>query len=69
MVPGGLLYRTLRRAVSGDYQGFTNLGVRTVLISFGIAAGVIIVTAIADVITRRLDEKGLTKRFIMKRDR
>ena len=69
MVPGGLLYRTLRKAVSGDWSGFSSFGLRTILISFGIAAGVIIVTAIADVITKRLDEKGLTKRFILKRDR
>lgn len=69
MVPGGLLYRTLRKAVSGDWDGFTSLGIRTILIAFGIAAGVIIVTSIADVITRRLDARGLTKHFIMKRDR
>ena len=49
MVPGGLLYLTMRAGVSGDWSLFSFLGLEATLTAAAIAAGIIAVTALADV--------------------
>ena len=49
MVPGGLLYLTMRAGVSGDWSLFTSFGLEATLTAAAIAAGIIAVTALADV--------------------
>ncbi len=50
MVPGGLLYLTMRSAVSGEWPVFTDLGLESALTAAAIASGIIAVTALADVV-------------------
>ncbi len=49
MVPGGLLYLTMRAAVAGEWRSFSGLGLESALMAAAIAAGIIAVTALADV--------------------
>ncbi len=49
MVPGGLLYLTMRAAVAGEWRSFSALGLESALMAAAIAAGIIAVTALADV--------------------
>lgn len=52
MVPGGSLYRTMRYAIGGAWDFFASQGVYTLLYAVSIAAGILCVTALADVYKR-----------------
>ncbi|MBQ8647706.1 MAG: threonine/serine exporter family protein [Oscillospiraceae bacterium] len=52
MVPGGSLYRTMRYAIGGAWDFFASQGVYTLLYAVSIAAGILCVTAPADVYKR-----------------
>ena len=57
LVPGGSLYRTMRYALARDWGMFGLQGMRTGLYAIAISAGVVLTTAIAEVVYKNIKAK------------
>ena len=57
LVPGGSLYRTMRYALARDWSMFGLQGMRTGLYAIAISAGVVLITALTEVVYKNLKTK------------
>ena len=59
MVPGGMLYRTMRCGIAGQWDDFLSVGVRTLMTALAISAGMFCVRAVFEAVTAlKQKEKG-----------
>lgn len=52
LIPGGLLYRTMRFFMAEDYAAFSDMGLRTVMIAVAIAVGMLFPMSLFQLVRR-----------------